>query len=110
MLDARVQLPPFSMWSATPIYEVNGPDGPIIAFGLLQDAAVADPTDSLYTVPQAGVRRLDLISHVFYGVPDLWWVIARVNNLTDPLTAVPVGTVLRIPAKARLAQEGLLGV
>jgi len=98
------------MWSQTPIYEIDVEGENIVVFGLLQDAIVADPTDEVYTVPLAGVYRLDLLSYSFYGVPDLWPVIARANNLLDALVGFAQGTRIRIPTKARLAQEGLLGV
>ena len=110
MLDTRVQLPQFSMWSETPIYEVPIANENTVVFGLMQDVVVPDPTDTIYTVTPQGVARLDLLAHNFYGVPDLWWVLARVNGIIDPLVGAPVGTVLRIPRKDRLAQLGVLGV
>lgn len=110
MLDARVQLTPFSMWSETPIYEVPAAGENLVVFGLLKDMVVPDATDTLYTLTQQGLHRLDLLSHHFYGVPDLWWVLARVNGILDPLVGAPLGTVLRIPRKERLAQLGVLGV
>lgn len=110
MLDTRVQLPLYSMWVDTPIYEVEVGGENAVVFGLLQDAVVADPSDQMYTVPQAGVYRLDLISQNFYGVPDLWFVIARANNLIDAIVGFAQGQTIRVPAKSRLAQEGLLSV
>jgi hypothetical protein len=110
MLDTRVQLPSFSMWAQTPIYEIEVNGENVVVFGLLQDAVVADATDQTYTVPQAGVYRLDLLSQGFYGVPDLWPVIARANNLVDAIVGFAQGDKIRVPTKARLAQEGLLSV
>jgi len=104
MAGQRVQLPPYSMFSNTPVYEVDG----VIQFGLTKDAVVPDATDEMFVVPSDGVERLDLISYSAYGTPELWWVIARVNNIQDPLVAVPVGTPLRIPTRQRLASEGIL--
>jgi nucleoid-associated protein YgaU len=110
MAQQRIQLPAYSMWAQTPIHEIDSEDGKVIVFALMQDVVVADPSDFLYTVPAGGVYRLDLISHNFYGVPDLWWVIASVNNIIDPLISVPLGTVIRIPTKARLGAAGILNV
>lgn len=105
----RIQLPPYSMWAATSIYQAVGPDkNPAIVFGLLQDIVVADPSDTLYTVPAGGINRLDLISQSFYGVPDMWWVLARVNTILDPLVGAAIGTVIRIPTKSRLSLAGIL--
>ena len=98
------------MWAQTPIYEIEVEGENVVVFGLLQDAIVADPTDQVYTVPQAGVYRLDLLSQNFYGVPDLWPVIARANNLLDAIVGFAQGQQIRVPTKSRLAQEGLLSV
>ncbi len=110
MANQRVELPPFSMWVRTPIYEIGTDEGKAIVFGLLGDAVVPDPTDILYKVTTGALHRLDLISHNFYGVPDLWWVIARCNGILDPLIGPALGQELRIPAKGRLAAAGILSV
>lgn len=106
----RVQLPPYSMFATTPVYPstVNGESN--VVFGLLQDVIVPDPSDVSYQVPVGARYRLDLISQSFYGVPDLWWVIARVNGILDPTVGATPGVTIRIPTKARLAREGLLSV
>ena len=48
--------------------------------------------------------RCDNLANEFYGNPNLWWFIARVNNLTS--NNIPAGTSLRIPATLKDA-EGL---
>lgn len=106
----RVELPTFSMWAQTPVYQIQTDDGLTIIFGMLQDIIVPDPTDFLFTVPVGGLYRLDLLSQQFYGVPDLWWVIARANAIIDPLLGPALGQIIRIPTKARLATEGVLQV
>lgn len=94
------------MFAKTPPYEVDGQ----IVFGLMADTTLPDPTDELWPVPAAGVPRLDLLSESFYGTPELWHVIASVNNWLDPLVGIPQGTVIRVPTKERLAAEGVLNV
>lgn len=106
MADQRVELPAYSMFSSTPVYNVQGN----IVFGLLADVVVPDGTDELYTVPSAGEARLDLISDNFYSTPHLWWVLARVNRITDPMTEPATNDVIRIPSRARLAALGVLNV
>jgi nucleoid-associated protein YgaU len=106
MAGQRVELPAYSMFATTPVYEVGGE----IVFGLMKDVIVPDPSDTLYTVGPADVPRLDLISYRFYGTPALWWVIARVNDIVDALSGIPLNTQIRIPTKARLASEGILNV
>lgn len=105
-MDQRVTLPPFSMLSKTPIYSVDGNIVP----GLLNSPIVADVTDTLYRVTQAGERRLDLISQLHYGTPELWWVLATVNNLIDPIAGVAAGADIRVPLRSRLASLGILNV
>lgn len=41
--------------------------------------------------------RLDNVSYQFYGIPDLWWLIADANpEILDPMS-LTTGAVLRIP-------------
>ena len=42
-------------------------------------------------------NRLDIIAESVYNDPQLFWVIAVVNNIADPFD-VPEGTVLRLPS------------
>lgn len=107
MSGQRINLPAFSMFSTTPVYDL-GADG--IVFGLMHPSVVPDDTDQLWIVPPAGVPRLDLLSNDFYGVPNLWWVLASVNNIIDPLISVPEGTAIRVPTKERLSSEGILNI
>jgi hypothetical protein len=107
MAGQRIQLQRYSMFASTPVYE---PEPGLLVFGLMQPPVVPDATDFLYTVTSAGVPRLDLIANEQYGTPSLWWVIASVNNIIDPLVSVPQGTTLRMPTKDRLSAEGVLNV
>jgi nucleoid-associated protein YgaU len=52
---------------------------------------------TFYTVTSADIRRLDNLSYRFYGDPTLWWVLALVNAIANPLTDMVVGQVLTIP-------------
>lgn len=92
------------MWVATPAYDVGGE----VVFGLLKDPILPDATDDLVTIKLD--TRLTSISYKFYGTPALWWVIARVNNVIDPILGVEPNSTIRVPTKARLASEGVLGV
>jgi len=106
MAGQRIELPPYSMFAQTPVYEVGGD----VVFGQMVPAVVPNDSDVIYSVPAAGEHRLDLISTQFYGVPDLWWILATVNNIIDPLVSVPAGTNIRVPSRSRLASEGTLNV
>jgi hypothetical protein len=107
MAGQRIELPQYSMFAKTPIYDLGGDT---VVFGLMQPAVVPDDTDELWVVPPAGVPRLDLLANDFYGTPQLWWVLSSVNNMLDPLVSVPTGTAIRVPTKERLSAEGILNV
>ena len=55
---------------------------------------VPERNDDMYFIAQDG-DRCDNLAQRFYGDPNLWWFIARVNNLKT--MNVPAGTSLRIP-------------
>lgn len=63
------------------------------------------PQDQFHYVEPAEVNRLDLIAFKYYKLPQLWWVIAIANSITNPLS-VPVATQLRIPSTHTLYQFG----
>ena len=50
-------------------------------------------TDSYFIAVEGD--RCDNLAQRFYGNPQLWWFIARVNNLTT--NNIPAGTSLIIP-------------
>ena len=52
--------------------------------------------DVFYSVEPGYENRMDLISFKFYNTPFLWWAIASINNIENPMI-VPSGIVLRIP-------------
>ena len=54
--------------------------------------------DDMYFIAQEG-DRCDLLANRFYNNIQLWWFIARVNNLTT--MNIPAGTKLRIPITAK---------
>lgn len=54
-------------------------------------------SDIYHSVKSNEVNRLDLLAHVYYKNPLLWWVIAQANNIYDPYADIEPGTILRIP-------------
>lgn len=61
--------------------------------------------DSFYSVESGYVNRLDLVSYRFYGTPLLWWAIAVVNHIDNPMD-VKAGIVLRIPTLKSIYNSG----
>jgi len=52
---------------------------------------------TLYTITEADQGRLDRVAWRVLGDERLWWAIAHVNDIAEPLGAIEPGTVLRIP-------------
>lgn len=61
-----------------------------------------DASDTVYTVENFYVSRLDLLASAFYGESRYWWIIAQYNNILDPINEVTAGRVLLIPSKERI--------
>ena len=57
--------------------------------------------DDMYFISTEG-DRCDNLANQFYGDPNLWWFIARVNNLKT--NNIPAGTSLRIPVDTEFAK------
>tara|TARA_Y100000310_G_C20417943_1_gene685253 strand:- start:254 stop:511 length:258 start_codon:yes stop_codon:yes gene_type:complete len=55
---------------------------------------VPEKNDDMYFIAQAG-DRCDNLAYRFYNDANLWWFIAKVNNLNS--MNIPAGTSLRIP-------------
>jgi len=56
-----------------------------------------------HTVTDAEQGRLDLVAYKTLGDPRLWWAVAYVNQIQNPLAAIPVGTLLKIPRMEAVA-------
>ncbi len=57
-----------------------------------------------YAVTAADDKRIDMIAYRMYGDVNLWWAIAIVNNIANPLRDLEVGVTLRIPLAAEIAR------
>ena len=64
------------------------------------EISFSQENDDMYFIAQEG-DRCDNLANRFYGNPNLWWFLAKVNNLTT--MNIPVGTSLRIPATLQYA-------
>ena len=61
---------------------------------------IPEQNDDIYVMSTEG-DRLDNLAAQFYGDVNLWWYIAKANNLT--FMTIPVGTRLRIPGTTQYA-------
>ena len=48
-------------------------------------------------VPAGYEGRPDLISNVFYGTPNYWWLLCQINNVTDPQEGFDTNQRIFIP-------------
>lgn len=72
-------------------------DGDTIRQSTPDSVSLAESSsDVLFVVSKKYVNRIDLISYKFYNNPNFWWVIAKRNNLYNPMI-LPLGTTLSIP-------------
>ena len=63
-------------------------------------SSIPESDNDIWVITQKG-DRLDLLAHRFYGDVNLWWYIAKANNLT--LMTLPTGTSIRIPGNTNYA-------
>lgn len=63
------------------------------------------PNDRFTTVKAGEVGRLDLISARVYGTDKLWWVIAYINDIIDPIEGTYVNRELRYPPFDTVASQ-----
>jgi len=50
-----------------------------------------------WKIPPKYANRPDLISNLFYGTPELWWIISSYNNFFHALQDMYVDRVIMIP-------------
>ena len=63
-------------------------------------SSIPEKDEDIYVITQPG-DRLDQLANQFYNDVNLWWYIAKANNLT--FMTLPPGTRLRIPATTEFA-------
>ena len=62
---------------------------------------VPEENTDMYFLAQEG-DRFDHLADRFYGDSQLWWFLARTNNLST--NNIPAGTQIRIPTTAKHAK------
>ena len=53
--------------------------------------------DDIYIIGMQG-DRLDNLAYKYYNDANLWWIIARANNIGKGNLSVPIGAQIRIPS------------
>ncbi len=81
-----------SAYQLTPIY-TNPADGNLV-FGL-RIQYVPQDGDRLVNITMATAGRPDTLSSFYQGDPGLWWLMADLSQLVDPILDFQAGTQLR---------------
>jgi hypothetical protein len=85
MAAQSLTLSDYSRYRGTPVYQ-DAASGQLF-FGPWQPIDFPPASDDTWEEVNGDKGlRLDLISSKKYGRPDLWWVIARANDLSNPFT------------------------
>jgi hypothetical protein len=72
------------------------------------DEIATSSKDRYFEVTGEFAHRPDLVSLMFYGTEQLYWVIAWANEMTEPFAQTVVGKRLRIPDREIVFQTILV--
>ncbi len=91
--------PAISRYSDTELFEESG-----VVFRNTYERKRLESSleDKIIKVRAKEEGRLDLIAQRYYGNPKLYWLIAEVNYILDPINEVTVGRELRIPPQGNI--------
>ena len=64
-------------------------------------STIPEEDNDIHLITQIG-DRLDLLANQYYGNSDLWWYIAKANNLSD--LRMEAGMRIRIPGTTKYAR------
>lgn len=87
-------------WS---VYYIDAENGDF--YGTRQPLKLREHSSDLFHVV-SDVDRIDLIAYKYYHDVRLWWIIAEMNNILNPLELIS-GTTLRIPSYDRIQMQVL---
>jgi hypothetical protein len=62
----------------------------------------SEATYTLWKIPPEYAHRPDLISNLFFGTCDLWWILSSYNNFFHPINDFYVNRVIRIPNRTKV--------
>lgn len=99
-MPRQIRLRPTSRYKSTRVYRQGREES---FYGSWNPPTITpdETEDQFYHVKISDIGRLDQLAFKFYGDPALWWVLAQVNSITNPLAMV-VDQILRIPSISRV--------
>lgn len=80
---------------------------PVLESWEMDEIAISSK-DRYFEVTGEFEHRPDLVSLMFYGTEQLYWVIAWANQMTEPFAQTTVGKRLRIPDREIVFQTLLV--
>lgn len=89
------------------VVEVENGDGSVSTVFNLNEGVVVNGADTLPTSISSPYRvrqgdSLKLLSYRTYGTIDYWWLIAKVNGISDVLESLKPGSVLYLLPKSKM--------
>lgn len=100
-----IRLSTNSRYIKTPLFTENrvfndDTQGTVSFFGIWNppNIQVDASIDRHHVITESDIGRLDILSYNYYGTPSLWWVIAHVNNIINPINDIIPGEILIIPS------------
>lgn len=63
--------------------------------------------DNITHICVDGAKRPDIIAHLYWGKPELFYIVCDWNDIFDPIEDIEIGTKLIIPSNKTIVQEGL---
>lgn len=112
-MTRKIRVPFDSRYQNTKLYQLTDGKGTLtneFTWGIWEPLEITPSDgDTIHFIQEKDIGRLDNLAFEFYGNPNLWWVIAHVNDITNQLDDMEVGQRLRIPERDNLFSI-LLGI
>jgi hypothetical protein len=112
-MTRRLRLSFDSRYQNTKLYQLSDKFGNLtneFTWGIWEPLDIPESDgDFIHFVQQKDIGRLDNLSFEYYGTPNLWWVIAHVNDIPNQLDDMFIGQRLLIPERDNLFSV-LLGI
>ena len=93
-MNSKVNLPVQSMFRSTPVYDLDG----LLVFGMMIHPTIVEDVSRVALVTRDTITRLDRLSFAAFDTPQLWWAVAEMNDMVDPLTELEINQALRVPS------------
>lgn len=112
-MSKEINLPVDSRFQDTPLLQLRDSDGNATndyAWGVWEVIDFPEAgTDLIHIIKDYEAGRIDLLADKYYGNVNLWWVIAYINEIMDPMVDMEAGDKIRIPHRNEVYAK-LMGI